>query len=150
MSVASMSSMSMDESLEFVPSRPVPAKPPKRMSTTTQIAVNMAVPTDFDAVQEATALSGSESDEQQHPEQSRPRRRGSFSFLTRSKSHEVPVTRSPSGRRMLRNKRLRDQEERRRQEQQMPVVSHSPPMLPILPNMEPMEGARPDSVAIVS
>lgn len=51
---------------------------------------------------------------------------------------------------MLRNKKLRDQEERRRQEQQMPVVSHSPPTLPTLPNMEPIEGARPDSIAIVS
>ncbi|KAG9821349.1 hypothetical protein KCU98_g2266, partial [Aureobasidium melanogenum] len=51
---------------------------------------------------------------------------------------------------MLRNKKLRDQEERRRQEQQMPMVSHSPPTLPTLPNMEPIEGARPDSIAIVS
>lgn len=145
-----MSSMSMDESLDFVPSRPVPAKPPKRLSTMTQIAVSAAV-SPIDAVQEATALSGSESDEQQDTErQSPPRRRGSFSFLTRTKSHEVPVIRNPSGRKMLRNKKLRDQEERRRQEQQMPIVSHSPPTLPTLPNMEPIEGARPDSIAIVS
>ncbi|KAH0048597.1 hypothetical protein KCU72_g8533, partial [Aureobasidium melanogenum] len=149
MSVASMSSMSMDETLDFVPSRPVPAKPPKRLSTMTSIAVSAAV-SPIDAVQEATALSGSESDEHQNREQSSPRRRGSFSFLTRSKSHEVPVIRSASGRKMLRNKKLRDQEERRRQEQQMPVVSHSPPTLPTLPNMEPIEGARPDSIAIVS
>jgi hypothetical protein len=146
----SMSSMSMDDTLEFVPSRPVPAKPPKRMSTTTQIEVSMAVPPSVDTVQEAPALSGSESDEQPHREQSRPRRRGSFSFLTRSKSHEIPVTRSPSGRKMLRNKKLRDQEERRRQEQQMPMVSQSPPTLPTLPNVGPMEGVRPDSIAIVS
>ncbi|KAG9700236.1 hypothetical protein KCU95_g773, partial [Aureobasidium melanogenum] len=117
----------------------------------TSIAVSAAV-SPIDAVQEATALSGSESDEHQNTEQgqSPSRRRGSFSFLTRSKSREVPVTRSPSGRKMLRNKKLRDQEERRRQEQQMPVVSHSPPTLPTLPNMEPIEGARPDSIAIVS
>ncbi|KAH0339172.1 hypothetical protein KCU74_g837, partial [Aureobasidium melanogenum] len=149
MSVASMSSMSMDETLDFVPSRPVPAKPPKRLSTMTSIAVSAAV-SPIDAVQEATTLSGSESDEHQNREQSPPRRRGSFSFLTRSKSHEVPVIRSASGRKMLRNKKLRDQEERRRQEQQMPMVSHSPPTLPTLPNMEPIEGARPDSIAIVS
>ncbi|KAK6008245.1 hypothetical protein QM012_000148 [Aureobasidium pullulans] len=149
MSVASMSSMSMDESLDFVPSRPVPAKPPKRLSTMTSIAVSAAV-SPIDAVQEAAASSGSESDEHQNIEQSQPRRRGSFSFLTRSKSHEVPVIRNPSGRKMLRNKKLRDQEERRRQEQQMPVVSQSPPSLPTLPNMEPIEGARPDSIAIVS
>ncbi|KAH0354181.1 hypothetical protein KCU81_g1495, partial [Aureobasidium melanogenum] len=117
----------------------------------TSIAVGAAV-SPIDAVQEATALSGSESDEHPNTEQgqSPSRRRGSFSFLTRSKSREVPVTRSPSGRKMLRNKKLRDQEERRRQEQQMPVVSHSPPTLPTLPNMEPIEGARPDSIAIVS
>ncbi|KAG9520812.1 hypothetical protein KCV07_g4042, partial [Aureobasidium melanogenum] len=117
----------------------------------TSIAVSAAV-SPIDAVQEATALSGSESDEHQNTEQeqSPPRRRGSFSFLTRSKSREVPVIRSPSGRKMLRNKKLRDQEERRRQEQQMPVVSHSPPTLPTLPSMEPIEGARPDSIAIVS
>ncbi|KAI4727288.1 hypothetical protein E4T49_04979 [Aureobasidium sp. EXF-10728] len=145
MSVASMSSMSFDDSLEFVPSRPVPAKPPKRLSNPTQMAVST-----IDTVQAATALSSSESDELPETEQSRPRRRGSFSFLTRSKSSEVPVIRSTSGRRMLRNKKLRDQEERRRQEQQMPVVSHSPPKLPILPNMEPMESGRPDSIAIAS
>ncbi|KAH0281104.1 hypothetical protein KCU91_g490, partial [Aureobasidium melanogenum] len=149
MSVASMSSMSMDETLDFVPSRPVPAKPPKRLSTMTSIAVSAAV-SPIDAVQEATASSGSESDEHQNREQSPPRRCGSFSFLTRSKSHEVPVIRSASGRKMLRNKKFRDREERRRQEQQMPVVSYSPPTLPTLPNMEPIEGARPDSIAIVS
>jgi len=146
-----MSSMSMDESLDFVPSRPVPAKPPKRMSTTTQIALSMAVPAvDTVIVPEATALSSSESEEQANSEQSRPRRRGSFSFLTRSKSHEIPITRNPSGRKMLRNKKLRDQEERRRQEQQMPAVPQAPPTLPSLPNMEPMDDARPDSIAIVS
>ncbi|KAI5271224.1 hypothetical protein E4T47_05411 [Aureobasidium subglaciale] len=149
MSVASMSSMSMDESLEFVPSRPVPQRPPKRLSTTTQIAVSMAV-SPFDTVQEAASLSSSESDEQVNSEQSRPRRRGSFSFLTRSKSHDLPVIRSPSGRRMLRSKKLRDQEERRLQEQQMPMISTSPPTLPTLPNIEPMENTRPDSIAIVS
>ncbi|CAD0109516.1 unnamed protein product [Aureobasidium uvarum] len=104
----------------------------------------------IDTVQAATALSSSESDEHPETEQSRPRRRGSFSFLTRSKSSEVPVIRSPSGRRMLRNKKLRDQEERRRQEQQMPVVSHSPPKLPVLPNMEPMESGRPESISTSS
>ncbi|KAI5247881.1 hypothetical protein E4T43_01778 [Aureobasidium subglaciale] len=149
MSVASMSSMSMDESLEFVPSRPVPQKPPKRLSGTTQITVSMAV-SPFDTVQEATSLSSSESDEQVNSEQSRPRRRGSFSFLTRSKSHDLPVIRSPSGRRMLRSKKLRDQEERRLQEQQMPMISTSPPTLPTLPNIEPMGNTRPDSIAIVS
>ncbi|THY91692.1 hypothetical protein D6C95_06279 [Aureobasidium pullulans] len=148
MSVGSMSSMSLDE-LNFVPSRPVPQKPPKRMSTTTQIAVSMAV-SPIDTVQEATSMSSSESEEQNNREQSRPRRRGSFSFLTRTKSHDVPVIRSPSGRRMLRSKKLRDQEERLRQEQQMPAVSQSPPTLPTLPNIEPMENARPDSIAIVS
>ncbi|CAD0029542.1 unnamed protein product [Aureobasidium pullulans] len=148
MSVGSMSSMSLDE-LNFVPSRPVPQKPPKRMSTTTQIAVSMAV-SPIDTVQEATPMSSSESEEQNNRRQSRPRRRGSFSFLTRTKSHDVPVIRSPSGRRMLRSKKLRDQEERLRQEQQMPAVSHSPPTLPTLPNIEPMENARPDSIAIVS
>ncbi|KAI5253024.1 hypothetical protein E4T42_03020 [Aureobasidium subglaciale] len=149
MSVASMSSMSMDESLEFVPSRPVPQKPPKRLSTTAQIAVSMAV-SPFDTVQEAASLSSSESDEQVNSEQSRPRRRSSFSFLTRSKSHDLPVIRSPSGRRMLRSKKLRNQEERRLQEQQMPMISTSPPTLPTLPNIEPMENTRPDSIAIIS
>ncbi|THX54954.1 hypothetical protein D6D06_05215 [Aureobasidium pullulans] len=104
----------------------------------------------IDTVQEATSMSSSESEEQNNREQSRPRRRGSFSFLTRTKSHDVPVIRSPSGRRMLRSKKLRDQEERLRQEQQMPAVSRSPPTLPTLPNIEPMENARPDSIAIVS
>jgi len=51
---------------------------------------------------------------------------------------------------MLRNKKLRDQEERIRQEQQMPAISQGPPTLPTLPDMAPMTGVRPDSIAIVS
>lgn len=103
-----------------------------------------------DASQDAASWSGSESEDKTLNQQSQPRRRGSFSFLSRTKSHAVPIVRSPSGRKMLRSKKVRDQEERIRQEQQMPAIPRSPPKLPTLPNLEPIGSGRPDSVAIVS
>lgn len=147
-----MANMSLDESLMFVPSRPVPAKPPKRDSTAapSRVASPMVsmVHSQTDSVQEAASSNSSESGERQSQQQ-RPHR-GSFSFLSRTKSHEVPVALSPSGRKMLRSKKVRDQEERLRQEQLLTSITHSPPKLPTLPCMEPIESARPDSVAIVS
>ena len=111
------------------------------------------VPSQTDSIQEVTSSNSSESGEQQIQQQ-RPRR-GSLSFLTRSKSqHDIPITRDPSGRKMLRSKKVRDQEERLRQEQVLQSITKSPPKLPSpapLPQMSTFgaEG-RPDSIAIVS
>ncbi|PSK34778.1 hypothetical protein B9Z65_1361 [Elsinoe australis] len=83
-------------------------------------------------------------------------RRGSFGFLsrTKSRSHEVPVVTTSDGHTMLRKQKLRDQEERLRQsrearEARPPPVLPSPSPLPVI-NTFGGEDSRPDSVAIIS
>lgn len=83
-------------------------------------------------------------------------RRGSFGFLsrTKSRSHEVPVVTTSDGHTMLRKQKLRDQEERFRQsrearEARPPPVLPSPSPLPVI-NTFGGEDSRPDSVAIIS
>jgi hypothetical protein len=105
----------------------------------------------INAAQDAASVSDSESED--HPQEQQARsRRGSFSFLTRARSHEVLVARSPAGRNMLRSKKVRDQEERRRQEQQVPMVPNTPPKLPTLPTIGSIGEAAPSdhSIAIIS
>lgn len=84
--------------------------------------------------------------------QSRPRR-GSFSFLSRTKSFEVPTTQTRTGRTMLRKHKVRDQEEFLRRQQR--AVSQEPPQLPSPPPLPVLgtfggENYRPDSIAIIS
>ncbi|KAF2220350.1 hypothetical protein BDZ85DRAFT_204137 [Elsinoe ampelina] len=83
-------------------------------------------------------------------------RRGSFGFLSRSKSrsHEVAVVTSSDGHTMLRKQKLRDQEERLRQQREArearpPPVLPSPSPLPVI-NTFGGDDVRPDSVAIIS
>ncbi|KAF4548510.1 Septin-like protein 2 [Elsinoe fawcettii] len=83
-------------------------------------------------------------------------RRGSFGFLsrTKSRSHEVAVVTSADGHTMLRKQKLRDQEERLRQQREArearpPPVLPSPSPLPVI-NTFGGDDIRPDSVAIIS
>ncbi|PNS19668.1 hypothetical protein CAC42_7512 [Sphaceloma murrayae] len=83
-------------------------------------------------------------------------RRGSFGFLSRSRSrtHDVPVVTTSDGHTMLRKQKLREQEERLRlqreaREARPPPVLPSPSPLPVI-NTFGGDDARPDSVAIIS
>jgi len=82
-------------------------------------------------------------------------RRGSYSFLSRSRtrSFEVPTAQTRTGRTMLRKHKVREQEEFLRRQQR--AVSQEPPQLPS-PSPLPVigtfggEDSRPDSIAIIS
>ena len=81
-----------------------------------------------------------------------PRRRGSFSFLRRSKSVDrLSSVRSVSGGKLSKKQRLLAREQEMQREQipgQAPMI----PDLPVAPQLQTFGGedARPDSVAIVS
>jgi hypothetical protein len=81
-----------------------------------------------------------------------PRRRGSFSFLRRSKSGDrVSSVRSVSGGKLSKKQRILAREQEMQREQipgQAPMI----PDLPLAPQLQTFGGedARPDSVAIVS
>lgn len=81
-------------------------------------------------------------------------RRGSFGFLSRSKSrtHEIPVVTSADGHTILRKPKVRDEAMRlelaREAHRQRP-----PPVLPSpssLPTIDPFDGSRPASIALTS
>ena len=93
------------------------------------------------------------------PDTDRPARsrRGSFKFLSRSKSRtrDIPVVTSPDGHKMFRKQKLHDQEERLRQmREEKPPTLPSPSPLPNLRNTfginESREDLRPDSISIIS
>ena len=88
---------------------------------------------------------------------STPPRRTSFSFLRRSKSNDaVPHNeRKVSGGKMNRKQKAREREEQLRREREAAAIPRQPPRLPRhspLPVINTFggEGARPDSVAIIS
>ncbi|GAB7353506.1 hypothetical protein MBLNU459_g3953t1 [Dothideomycetes sp. NU459] len=138
----------------MVPSRPAPMPPSQRNMNSSVAplearADSRMAPSPVDA--STAAPSTSPSAPAASPE-SRPRR-GSFSFLSRTKSHEVPVARTRTGRTMLRKHKVRDQEEfLRRQHRSVSQEAPQLPTPPLLPSIGTFGGedARPDSIAIIS